>query len=224
MRVVQMQSVFIWSFCNEVGCDNETAAAAFRAISKYWDPTRDVTQNHHGLGGSTKSLDVQGFSHRSGADFDAFHKLNPLQPEMATECCSCLSQRGSDFDTCPVPRTCVGSSCHVWCGGRTGAEEENGTFYNNEISDCTARQVNESDAREFVAGTFVWSGFDYLGEASKFQLTLFYLLVLHTCSQSYLYILASSLMNQEDGRNLSSRVVLSPTLPGSRKRRTVSVK
>ena len=84
---------------------------------------------------------------------------------MATECCSCLSQRGEDVDACPVPRTCVGSSCHVWCGGKTGAENENGTFYNNEISQCTASQVNESDSREFVAGTFVWSGFDYLGEA-----------------------------------------------------------
>jgi hypothetical protein len=59
----------------------------------------------------------------------------------------------------------AGSKCHVWCGGKTGAEEENGTFYNNEISDCTASQVNRSDSRAFVAGTFVWSGFDYLGEA-----------------------------------------------------------
>jgi hypothetical protein len=28
---------------------------------------------------------------------------------MATECCSCLSQRGEDADACPVPRTCVGN-------------------------------------------------------------------------------------------------------------------
>jgi hypothetical protein len=158
-------SVFIWSFCNEVGCDNETAAAAFRNISYYYDGTRGVTQNHHGTGGSEKSLDVQGFSHRSGEDFDKFHAQFPKEPMMATECCSCLSQRGEDFDECPVPRTCVGSSCHVDCAHDGKAEASNGTFYNNEISQCTATQVNESDSREFVAGTFVWSGFDYLGEA-----------------------------------------------------------
>jgi hypothetical protein len=61
-----------------------------------------------------------------------------------------------------VPRTCVGSSCHVDCAGKTGSEQSNGTFYNNEISECTLDQVNRSDSRAFVAGTFVWSGFDYL--------------------------------------------------------------
>ena len=182
-------SVFIWSFCNEVGCDNETAAAAFRNISYFYDGTRGVTQNHHGTI-SEASLDVQGFSHRSGDDFDKFHMEFPKEPMMATECCSCLSrkctskphhnlisgdiserllcgftERGEDFDECPVPRTCVGSGCHVDCAHDGKAEKSNGTFYNNEISQCTATQVNESDSREFIAGTFVWSGFDYLGEA-----------------------------------------------------------
>ena len=32
------------------------------------------------------------------------------------------------------------------------------------ITTCVA-QVFESDQLDFVAGTFVWSGFDYLGEA-----------------------------------------------------------
>jgi hypothetical protein len=97
---------------------------------------------------------------RSGSTFDKFHAEHPKEPMMATECCSCLSQRGEDFDECPVPRTCVGSSCHVDCAHDGKAEESNGTFYNNEISQCTAQQVNESDSRKFVAGTFVWSGFD----------------------------------------------------------------
>ena len=100
------------------------------------------------------------WDYRSGSTFDNFHKEHPNEPMMATECCSCLSQRGEDFDACPVPRTCVGSSCHVDCAHDGKAEQSNGTFYNNEISQCTAQQVNESDSRKFVAGTFVWSGFD----------------------------------------------------------------
>ena len=170
-------SVFVWSFCNEVGCDNETAAAAFRAIAYYHDGSRMVTQNHLGQGDhplSAKSLDVQGFSHRRGPDFEKFHANNPGKPLMATECCSCLSQRGSDYDTCPDPRPegCVGSRCHQDCASATGSEGRNGTFYNNEISGCTASQVNESDSREYVAGTFVWSGFDYLGEARGWPQTV----------------------------------------------------
>ena len=37
-------SIMIWSFCNEVGCDNETAAHFFRNISYFYDGTRGVTQ------------------------------------------------------------------------------------------------------------------------------------------------------------------------------------
>jgi hypothetical protein len=38
-------------------------------------------------------------------------------------------------------------------------------YYNNNIGECTSSQVIESDQPEYLAGTFVWSGFDYLGEA-----------------------------------------------------------
>ena len=62
-----------------------------------------------------KYMDVQGFSHKSGSTFDTFHSKFKTEPMMATECCSCLSQRGEDYDACPVPRTCVGGSCHVDC-------------------------------------------------------------------------------------------------------------
>ena len=65
-----------------------------------------MTQNSRGEGDhplSGKSLDVQGFSHDHGAEFDHYHKENPKKPMMATECCSCLSQRGEDYDTCKLP-------------------------------------------------------------------------------------------------------------------------
>ena len=169
-------SVFAWSFCNEGGCKNESAAAAFRAVAYANDGTHPVTQNHLGTGAhplSTASLDVQGFSHKQGDTLDQFHADNPEEPEMATECCSCLSQRGEDFDACPDPRSGKGNDTHNWCGGATGSEtKSNGTFYNNEIGQCTAEQVNISDSRDFVAGTFVWSGFDYLGESRGWPQTV----------------------------------------------------
>lgn len=150
-------SVMAWSFCNEVGCNNESAAAAFRAISKLWDPTRAVTQNRYGTDLSTAYLDIQGFSHRKAKDFESFHKSHPEKPLMASECCSCMSQRGVDEDVCPKPKDggCVDPPKPLPAG----------VFYNNNIGQCTLEQVNASDSPDYVTGTFVWSGFDYMGEA-----------------------------------------------------------
>ena len=201
---------------SEVGCNNESSAALFRAISYYYDGSRGTTQNRKGEGDhplSAQSLDVQGFSHKKDKDFEKFHKDNPEKPMMATECCSCLSQRGEDYDTCdkPRPSDCkdgdyrgrpgpksANLTCHHDCASGPGksysdAFHTSGRFYNNgacqltsmvsrlllthgagcaEISQCTAKQVYMSDSREYVAGTFVWSGFDYFGESRGYPQTV----------------------------------------------------
>jgi hypothetical protein len=157
-------SVVIWSFCNEVGCNNESAAADFRKVTYEFDGTRPVTQNHLGKGThplSMLSLDVQGMSHKHGDVMDTFHKANPKKPIVSSECCSCLSQRGVDHDFCPKPKDGGDDKCH----DSVGHGGSDGVFYNNEIAQCTASQVAYSDSRDFNAGTFVWSGFDYLGES-----------------------------------------------------------
>lgn len=149
-------SVIFWSFCNEVGCRNESSAKDFRTVAKLWDPTRPVTQNHHGSKTSTQYLDVQGFSHKGTKDFTDFHTAYPKKPIVASECCSCMSQRGIDQDVCPHPKD----------GGCTGGPKvPEGVFYNNNIGKCTSDQVIRSDSLDYVSGTFIWSGFDYLGEA-----------------------------------------------------------
>ena len=150
-------SVLVWSFCNEVGCNNESSAAAFRAVAKRWDPSRAVTQNRVLTDVSTDYLDVQGFSHKSTSVFESFHASHPEKPMLATECCSCMSQRGVDEDSCPSP---MDGGC-----AKPPAPLPAGEFYNNNIGVCTAGQVAMSDAPDYVAGTFVWSAFDYLGEA-----------------------------------------------------------
>jgi len=149
-------SVLVWSFCNEVGCKNESAAQAFRAVSKAADPSRLVTQNHLGTNLSSFFLDVQGFSHKHADVYAKFHAQHPDKPMMATECCSCMSQRGVDEDMCPHPQD---------GGCEDGPKVPPGVFYNNNIGQCTADQVVESDSLDYLTGTFVWSGFDYLGEA-----------------------------------------------------------
>jgi hypothetical protein len=130
-------SVMVWSFCNEVGCNNESAARSFREVSKKWDPTRAVTQNHHGSNTSSFWLDVQGFSHKQGKDFDDFHTKEPHKPTMATECCSCMSQRGVDADVCPHPKD---GGCTDSPAACPKGENYCPIFYNNNIGACTANR------------------------------------------------------------------------------------
>ena len=154
-------SVMAWSFCNEGECHAD-GASAFRKTSYEYDPTRMVTQNYfYDNDTIIGELDIQGFSHKSGSTFDEFHSKHPDKPMMATECCSCMSQRGVDQDACPAPKD-------GGCDGGEAAGLRKGDFYNNNIGQCTATQVMASDSRDFVTGTFVWSGFDYYGEARGF--------------------------------------------------------
>ena len=118
-------SVVLWSFCNEVGCNNESAAEAFREVSKLWDNTRPVTQNHHGTALSTDFLDVQGFSHKHTKDFEGFHHLYPKKPMVATECCSCACILAALARTNPVwisqhPKIRVDLFCVRWHSSTPG--------------------------------------------------------------------------------------------------------
>ena len=133
-------SIVLWSFCNEVGCNNESSAAGFRTAAYKFDGTRAVTQNHLGAGAhplSMLSLDVQGMSHKKGDVMDTFHANNPAVPVVSSECCSCLSQRGVDADFCTEPKDGGDAAC-VDAAGHGGAD---GVFYSNEIAKCTADQV-----------------------------------------------------------------------------------
>ena len=103
---------------------------------------RPVTQNHHGTALSSQYLDIQGFSHKHPSDFKQFHEENPTKPMLATECCSCMSQRGVDQDVCPNPKDggCV-----------NGPAVKPGTFYNNNIGKCTSEQASTRTCQDRAA-------------------------------------------------------------------------
>jgi hypothetical protein len=145
-----------------------------RQVSYEFDGTREVTQNYLGAyKGDGQYLDIQvrtaprrraatssrrrasrayarpaiqGFSHKGGSIFDTFHAAHPTQPMMATECCSCMSQRGVDTDWCPEPKD-------GGCVGGDAAGLPKGTFYNNNIGECTAVQVAASRASAAAASS-----------------------------------------------------------------------
>jgi hypothetical protein len=113
------------SFCNEPGCNNNDRSApteptlSFKNAVETHDGTRAVTGNmcvnwgtcpkeaqylDHGNNTNFQMpalLDVQGFSHVHDTVFVDYHKAWPTRPLVASECCSCLTQRGEDDDLLP---------------------------------------------------------------------------------------------------------------------------
>ena len=118
-----------------------------RNITDTFDGTRPVTMNHIVSADTLRLLDVQGMSHRAGAHMDSWHAQFPHTPMFSSEAVICETERGVDKDFCPTPNPRA-SSC----------------WYNSEAANCTALQVSYSDSREFNAGTYTWSGFDYTGD------------------------------------------------------------
>jgi len=150
-------SVIAWSIANEEwrvqGTDVGTRiASAMRRHARQLDPSRPVTAAmDRGYGrGTTLALDVQGVNYQRH-DLDAFHRAHPALPVMGTEAASAFSTRGIYVTDAPH--------------GHISAYDVNSPDYG-----ATAEQWwNYYAARPWLAGAFVWSGFDYRGEPSPYD-------------------------------------------------------
>ena len=137
----QHASVIIWSFCNEAGCEGtaEQGGPRFKAITEKFAPGTTTLANMFTYNDLlSHSIDVQGFSHRDFGTFVAARKAMPSKPLFASECCSCISQRGEDFT-------------------------RNNTNVNFNAG-CVAGQTNTSNGVPWIVGTMVWTLMDYYGE------------------------------------------------------------
>jgi len=151
-------SVFMWSMGNEEG----TAAtdrgflilSAMKAVSTRHDGSRPVSiaplgGNNMGKFGFA-ALDVQGYNYADPAA-EAFHKANPKVPVMGTEQVSAVATRG--IYVMDPQHGYVGSYDPYTTTGRASCE--------GWWSFC--------NARPWLAGGFIWTGFDYRGEPSPYQ-------------------------------------------------------
>jgi beta-galactosidase len=146
-------SVFMWSMGNEEAQANtETGLhilTAMKAVATAYDGSRPVSIapiRAIGVGGLVE-CDVMGYNYMDpGAE--AYHKAHPEKPVIGTETVSAVGTRGiyvTDFD-----KGYVGSYDPYTTTGRASAE--------GWWSFC--------NSREWLAGGFVWTGFDYRGEPS----------------------------------------------------------
>ena len=146
--------IFIWSLANEEPEQGNTRGArivrTMRALQQRLDPSRICTtamNNGYGGDGVSTVVDVQGFNYNDGK-IDDYHRQHPKQPIIGTETASTVATRGiyaNDKDRGYV--AAYDTEKPRW--GNTA--EEWWSFY---------------DEREWLAGGFAWTGFDYRGETT----------------------------------------------------------
>lgn len=155
-------SVVLWSIGNEEwrieGNDVGTRiTAAMQAFAKRIDPTRPITVAISGSWGRGKSeaIEVAGLNYidnlgKSGMTTDQQHARRPDQPIVGTEECAIHNTRGIYFDD--------RAKCHLraydWDPSNWGSSIEQAWPHYAE--------------RPFLAGMFIWTGFDYRGEPTPF--------------------------------------------------------
>ena len=142
-------SIIIWSMCNEERLQGTQEAADMYApmierVHQY-DTTRPVTCAMNGGWGFGLSLvvDLQGCNYGSASDYDDFHKKFPLKPMLGSETASTVTTRGIYAND--------GNAGYV-------------TAYN--ATDWSWKAIYD---RPFMAGSFVWTGFDYRGEPYPYK-------------------------------------------------------
>lgn len=149
-------SIILWSLCNEEGLQGTEAGAkmgtAMKSVILGLDTTRPVTAAMHGEFGKGLSgiVDIQGFNYHHVL-YDSYHKENPKMPLFGSETSSAVGTRGvyeRDDKLGYVPAY---------------------DNYDNEPWTTTNEKAwTALGKREFMAGGFVWTGFDYRGEPTPF--------------------------------------------------------
>jgi len=173
-------SVFLWSIGNEVGeqyTGEEGAAIARRlaAIVREEDPTRPTMTAMNfakpdmpmPAAVDAIALNYQGAGVRSlPGQYRAFHERFPDKLLFESESASALSSRGEYLF--PVAGAASGP---VRPGSGGDPDRQQVSAYEIHAADFGStpdREFAAQDQNPYVAGEFVWTGFDYLGEPTPY--------------------------------------------------------
>src|SRR5690606_39187857 len=150
---------FLWSIGNEEhtiqwSIAGERIGRTMIRIAKQLDPTREVTAAMHdrGLGeGFANVVTVHGWNYIAVGDLEAFHARRPEQPIIGTEEGSTVCTRGIYADD---PER-----------GYVSAYDERTPKWGSTAQ----RWWRFYAERPWLAGAFVWTGFDYRGEPIPYK-------------------------------------------------------
>jgi beta-galactosidase len=151
-------SVIIWSVFNEEPMQGSEAGyemvRRMSAAVKELDTSRPVTAAMSGgiLGGINVSdaVDLVGFNYQPG-NYDKYHQSHPDKPMTSSEDTSAFMTRGEWFDD---------KDKHI-CASYDEDRAPWGATHHDAW-----REVGQ---RPFIAGDFIWTGFDYRGEPTPYK-------------------------------------------------------
>lgn len=159
-------SIILWSIGNEIPeqrmPEGGKMAAELSAIVKKYDITRFVTSACDNIVGADKNgfvdaLDIAGINYHI-YEYDKQHKQYPLRKLFGSETASALSTRG--IYHMPADSNILKTS-DLFCSSYDNCVVEWGS-----AAESAWKAVKD---RDFIAGTFVWTGFDYIGEPTPYD-------------------------------------------------------
>ncbi|HPS11696.1 MAG TPA: beta-galactosidase GalB [Prolixibacteraceae bacterium] len=184
-------SVILWSFGNEVGeqYTAESGAAVAKRIYNFVkeeDPTRPTTLamnyakpdmelpkvsdviglNYQGEG-IRQSPEFEGTERiRTAPSYDAFHTQFPNKVVLSTETASAASSRG--IYLFPVSKELSAPIRDGRGGDSKICQVSSYELHAVDFGSTADKVFGAIDSHPFVAGEFVWNGFDYIGEPTPY--------------------------------------------------------
>lgn len=152
-------SVVIWSIANEEFTTQNTpagkrVAVTMQAVIRRLDITRPITYASpvgNEVAGINEAIEVRGWNYHIGPGVDEYRAAHPKQPHVGTEQGSTVSTRGIyENDT---------------VRGYVSAYDVNAPDWANLAHDWWSFY----NARPWLSGGFVWTGFDYRGEPTPYE-------------------------------------------------------
>ncbi|HEX8187688.1 MAG TPA: glycoside hydrolase family 2 TIM barrel-domain containing protein, partial [Pyrinomonadaceae bacterium] len=159
-------SVILWSTGNEIGeqgtPEGHRLSGQLSRIVREEDPTRPVTAgaNNTGAGynGFQQTLDVFGYNYKP-QEYGRFRGKNPSIPLYGSETASTVSSRGEYFFPVEEDKD----------KGKSDFQVSSYDLYAPRWATTPDAEFRGQDEHPEVAGEFVWTGFDYLGEPTPFN-------------------------------------------------------
>lgn len=159
-------SIIFWSMGNEIPEQEDTnrfyVASGLRDIAREEDSTRPVTAGCDrvgaGLNGFQQLVDVFGYNYKP-AHYQRFRRVNPNIPLYSSESASCISSRGEYFFPVSDDQS----------QGKSDFQMSSYDLYAPHWAMPAEVEFRAQDEFPYVAGEFVWTGFDYLGEPTPYN-------------------------------------------------------
>ncbi|KAI0204095.1 glycoside hydrolase family 2 protein [Astrocystis sublimbata] len=174
-------SVIAWGIGNEIPEQSSSQGGAIarelRDIIRSEDLTRPVTAAMNNANGNTALagvLDLEGLNYQgegqgtsNNSAFPGFHSAQPNKMIWTSESSSVLSTRGTYiFPVTMADSATVGTGS----GGNPGSSQVSAyELYATSWGSSPDKVFRGQDKYDYVAGEFVWTGFDYIGEPTPYD-------------------------------------------------------